>query len=382
MVRIAVVVTARASWTKLQTICESLRAMPDVDLQIIACASALLERYGRVADVIKAQGFTIAAECWSVYEGENTLTSAKESGALIADLAGVVRALRCDCGVVCADRHEVLGAAQAIAYQHVPLAHLQGGERTGSIDDRVRDGITSLADYHFPCTELAKHRVYGLTGAMERIWNFGCSAIDLAKRAQTEPPVTEDELGGAGAVIDLSKPFALVLQHPVTSEADQAHAQMFETLHALPTNMRSIVMWPGQDAGAAGISKAIREFQETYGTLHTVRNLQPSRFLRLMTQCAVMVGNSSAGIRESAFLGVPVVDIGSRQHGRERAGNVMWVPHQQEAIRLAMQRQIAHGRYVGSALYGSGDAGRQIAETLTRIVRARSPELSPELRRG
>jgi UDP-hydrolysing UDP-N-acetyl-D-glucosamine 2-epimerase len=366
-VKIAVVVTARASWTKLQTICEALQQMPDVELQIIACASALLERYGRVVDVIKAQGFEIAAECWSTYEGSNLVTSAKETGALAGELASVLSRLRAGVVCVCADRHEVLGAAQAASYSHVALAHVQGGERTGSIDDKCRDAITALADYHFPCTDLAAFRVYALTGAHGRIWNFGCSAVDMAKRAISEPPVTTQELGGAGAAINLTQPFGLILQHPVTSEADEAHAQMWETLRGSEGLAQRITLWPGQDAGAEGISKAIREYQEQHGTLHTVRNLPPSRFLKLMTHCEVMVGNSSAGIRESAFLGVPVVDIGTRQFGRQRAKNVTWVPHDSAKIQQAIEQQVRAGFYPRSTLYGDGNAGQKIAEVLRHV---------------
>jgi UDP-hydrolysing UDP-N-acetyl-D-glucosamine 2-epimerase len=382
MVRIAVVVTARPSWTKLQTICEALRAMPDVELQIIACASALLERYGRVVDVITAQGFTIAAECWSTYEGSNLVTSAKETGALLQELAARFRDLRSDMVVVMADRHEVLAAAQAASYLHLGCVHVQAGERTGSIDDKVRDAITALSDYFFPCTALAKFRVVSLTGAYDRVWAFGCSAVDLAKRARLEPLVTEDELGGAGAVMDLSKPFALVLQHPVTNEAEAAKAQMWKTLHALPPDLPAVCLWPGQDAGAEGTSKAIREYQEMYGTLHTVRNLPPTRFLKLMTQCAVMVGNSSAGIRESAYLGTPVVDIGTRQWGRERAKNVVWAPYDSVAIRACIDQQLAHGPYASSALYGSGNAGQQIAEVLRDVASDRTGASAERIERG
>jgi UDP-hydrolysing UDP-N-acetyl-D-glucosamine 2-epimerase len=382
MVRIAVVVTARPSWTKLQTICEALRAMPDVELQIIACASALLERYGRVVDVITAQGFTIAAECWSTYEGSNLVTSAKETGALLQELAARFRDLRSDMVVVMADRHEVLAAAQAASYLHLGCVHVQAGERTGSIDDKVRDAITALSDYFFPCTALAKFRVVSLTGAYDRVWAFGCSAVDLAKRARLEPLVTEDELGGAGAVMDLSKPFALVLQHPVTNEAEAAKAQMWKTLHALPPDLPAVCLWPGQDAGAEGTSKAIREYQELYGTLHTVRNLPPTRFLKLMTQCAVSVGNRSAGIRESAYLGTPVVDIGTRQWGRERAKNVVWAPYDSVAIRACIDQQLAHGPYASSALYGSGNAGQQIAEVLRDVASDRTGASAERIERG
>lgn len=366
MVRIAVIVTARASWAKLQTICEALQQMEDVELQIVAAASALLERYGKVIDVIKNQGFTIAAECWSVYEGETRETSAKETGALVSELASILSRLRPECVVVCADRHEVLGAAQAAAYLHVAVAHIQGGESSGSIDHKVRDSITQLADYHFPCTERAWNRVYGLTGALGRIWNFGCSSIDLATRALTDPPVTDAELGGTGPSMSLTKPFGIVLFHPVTNEADQAYAQMQQVLSALDIRIPWICLWPGEDAGSGGISKAIRE-AALIQPLRTVRNLPPQRFLKLLTQCSVLVGNSSAGIRESSYLGVPVVDIGQRQWGRERAKHVTWVPPIASEIGQAIRDQIAHGTYPSDRLYGDGNAGQQIAEVLRHV---------------
>ena len=361
MKRICVVVTARPSWAKLEPVCRALKARGDVELQIVACASALLERYGRVVDVIR-KDYEIAAEVWSTYEGANLVTSAKETGGLLAGLCVELDRLRPACALVCADRHEVLGAAQAASYLHVTLGHIQGGEKTGSIDDKVRDAITGLADLHFPATQLAALRVYSMTGS-PHVHHVGCPSVDVAKQAQSEPPVTVEELGGAGAAIDLEKPFALLIQHPVTDEADWAYAQMVTTLEAvgLRNDIQALALFPGQDAGSESSSKALREHQDW---LHTVRNLPPNRFLRLLTQASVLVGNSSCGIRESAYLGVPVVDIGSRQHGRQRAKNVVWVPHDAEQIASAIQRQIAHGRYASSGIYGAGDAGERIAEVL------------------
>lgn len=363
MARIAVVVTARASWAKLEPICRALKAMPDIELQIIACASALLERYGKVVDVIKAQGYAVTEEIYSVVEGETLQTSVLDAGLLAIGLARALRQLRPQLVVVCADRHEVLGAAIGGAFQHIPFAHLQGGERTGSIDDRVRDSITALADYHFPCTDVAAVRVGCLTGAYDRIWNYGCPSIDLAKEAWSEPPVTNEELGGTGPAIDFEQPFVVVLQHPDTRFAEDAHDEMVETLAGIDGH-QAITFWPGEDAGAAGISKAIRQHS---GLVHTVRNLPPRRFLRLLAQSACLVGNSSAGIRESAYLGTPVVNVGLRQWGRERAASVMDGPHDRAWIREAVNAQIAHGRYPSSSLYGDGNSGPRIAQELVNV---------------
>jgi UDP-hydrolysing UDP-N-acetyl-D-glucosamine 2-epimerase len=368
-----VIVTARPSWAKLQTLCEALSRRDDVELQIVACASALLERYGAVVNVIKEK-FDIAAECWTVHEGENLITSAKETGALLVELAGTLSRLRSDVVVVCADRHEVLAAAQAAAYLHLPLLHMQGGERSQSIDDKVRDAITQLADYHMVCTRRAQMRVYALTGDHERVIWTGCPSIDLAKQALTEPPVTSDELGGAGAPIDLTKPFVVVLQHPVTSEAEHAGADLDITiLAALAIQPQVLCLWPGQDAGAGLASKALRGWQDR---VHTVRSLRPSRFLRLLTQSACLIGNSSAGIRECGYLGVPVVNVGTRQHGRERAAHVLDVPHGALHIANAIESQIAHGPYPSSMLYGHGNSGQRIAEVLIERVCADTSKVS------
>lgn len=358
---IAVVLTARPSYAKIKPVMAALLAR-GVDVQLIACASALLERYGRVVDVVRREFPSVPiTECFSTYEGANLVTSAKETGALLVELSGVLSRLR-PAGVLgCADRHELLAVAQAAAYLHIPLVHLQGGERTGSIDDKVRDAVSHLADYHFVCTEQARFRVYSLTGASARIWNVGCPSIDEAKAALSEPPVTAEELGGAGVPIDPLLPFTTVLFHPTTDEWVSAEGQMGAVLSGLPRSYQVLVFWPGEDAGADGVSKVIRKVQHL---VHTVRSLPPRRFLRLLTQTSCLVGNSSAGIREASFLGVPVVNVGNRQRGRERGGNVLDVPCDSGEIFHAVCVQEDHGPYPSSTLYGTGHAAEQIAEVV------------------
>lgn len=365
--RVAVIVTARPSYAKLKPVISALVSR-SVDVQVIACASALLERYGYVRGII-GQDFPQLhiTECYSTYEGATLVTSAKETGALLTELGARLHDLRPDVVVVCADRHEVLAAAQAAAYGHVPLVHVQGGERSGSIDDKVRDAITHLADIHCVSTEVARCRVYALTGDYNAVHLTGCPSIDVAKAAQADPPLTGAELQGTGPDLDLRYPFLIVLQHPVTNEADQAGAQMQATLEAVaqvPTPR--IVFWPGEDAGADAMSQTIRAWRHQHPeqSIYTVKNFAPRRFLRLLTQASVLVGNSSAGIREASYLGVPVVNVGTRQHGRERGPNVVDVGYDADAIWAASCDQIAHGPYPSSALYGRGDAGEKIAEVI------------------
>jgi UDP-hydrolysing UDP-N-acetyl-D-glucosamine 2-epimerase len=359
--RIAIVVTARPSYAKVQTVIGALLKR-GAEVHLLACASALLERYGRVVDVMRKDWPDVPIEeCWTTIEGANLVTSARETGLLLVELSGTLRRLQFSDVVVIADRHEVLAAAQAAAYLHLRLHHVQGGERTGSIDDSIRDAVTQLSDVHLVATRRAAFRVYGLTGS-DQITVTGCPSIDIAKAARDTEPVTAQELGGAGEPIDLSKPFVVVLQHPVTDEmADAAH-QMQVTLDAVREHqLPALVLWPGQDAGHDAMAKVIRM---TDG-IHTVRNLPPARFLKLLTQCSALVGNSSAGIREASYLGTPVINIGSRQTGRERGPNVRDVPSGDPLATIrAIYDQVTHGPFKSSCLYGKGDAGERIAEVL------------------
>lgn len=363
--RVAIILTARPSYAKLKSVIAALLAR-GVDVQVIACASALLERYGKVVDVVRKDFPRVAiTECWTTYDGATLVTSAKETGALLTDLGGVLFRLRVDGVVVCADRHEVLAAAQASSYLHVRTLHLQGGEASGSIDDKIRDAITQLSDVHCVATARAKHRVYGLTGDWTQIHHTGCPSLDVAKDALSDSPVTIQELNarGVGVPVDPLQPFQIVMQHPVTNEYAQAGEQLQATLDAI-TPLPTVLFWPGQDAGQEAMAKVLRVALQAPKPWRAIRSLPPDRFLRLLSQASVLIGNSSAGIREASFLGTPVVNIGTRQTARERARNVVDVAYDRTAINRACRFQIAHGTYPSSPLYGRGDAGERIAEVI------------------
>lgn len=360
--KVCVVLTARPSWAKLQPLCMALRER--VDLQLVVCASALLERYGNVARTVEEQGFTIAERVYSVVEGANHETAAIEGGVLKAALGRTYARLRPDIVVVCADRHEIEDAASAARNLEIPVAHLQGGEASGSVDHDIRNAVSCLSTHHFVATRLAGMRVYGLTGS-DRIHVVGCPSLDIAKHALSAPLVTSAEINsrGVGALLDLAQPFQIVMQHPVTSEMAQAGEQMQATLDALPP-LQTILFWPGQDAGQEAMAKVLRIALQAPKPWRAIRSLPPDRFLKLLSQAAVLIGNSSCGIREASYLGTPVVNIGSRQTARERGPNVVDVPHDRLLIHRALQRQIAHGKYPSSSLYGRGDAGERIAEVI------------------
>lgn len=368
---ISLLLSARASYTKLQPVIATLFAEGHL-LEIVACGSALLHRYGSVVTQVEQDWpFITLRKIYATYEGATPETSAKEIASLLSSLTDHYSTCRPRLVVVVADRHETIAASLAAASLNIPLAHLQGGEVSGNIDDRIRDCNTILATLHFPCTARAALRVSMLAKRGSTIHHVGCPSIDLAKAALLDPPAeTTLEFGGVGPIIDFRYPFALCLLHPETEHPELAGEQMACVLDALvQTDIARVVLWPGQDAGAEAGAKVIRELVQALPqqTWHLIRTIPPRRFLRVLSQATVLVGNSSAGIREGSYLGTPVVNVGPRQAGRERGPNVMDVDYDPEQITSAIQAQRSHGRYPSSTLYGRGDAGPRIAEVLAHL---------------
>jgi len=203
------------------------------------------------------------------------------------------------------------------------------------------------------------------------VFNVGCPAIDLA--ARTHPGTRRDALidhCGAGSPIDPEQPFLLVMQHGVTTEYGRGLDQMTTTWSAVSSiGMQALVFWPNVDAGSAEVATGIRQFREQglADRCQFFSNVAPEDFARLMMHCACMIGNSSAALREGAYLGTPAVSIGSRQHNRECGPNVVFSSHARLEIADAVRAQIVHGRYERSNLFGSGTAGGDIADVLAMV---------------
>jgi len=372
MRRICVVITARPSYSRIKTVLRAIEDRPDLELQLVVTGSALLDKYGSVIDVITADGFKASAQVHMLLEGENLLTSAKSTGLGIMELATTFHTLRPDAVLSIADRYETIATAIAGAYQNIPVVHVQGGEVTGSIDEKVRHAVTKLADVHLVSNPQAAQRVLRMGEAGDTIHITGCPSIDLAAAIKATPGYLDRsrQIKGVGVEIDLHKPYLVVMQHPVTYEWHDAQAQMETTMAAVAAlGLPTLWFWPNVDAGSDASSRAIRVFREKHGDqcMRFIKNLPPEAFLEMLTGALCLVGNSSVGIRECAYLGVPVVNIGSRQAGRDRGPNVINVDYAAEEIRSAIERQIAHGPYATSDIYGDGTAGRQIAELLATV---------------
>ena len=371
--KIAVVITARPSYSRVKTVLHAIKQHPNLELQLIVAASALLERYGSAVNYMEKDGFTIAAKVFNVLEGENLTAAAKTTGIGILELSTVFDNLKPDIVVTVADRFETMATAIAASYMNIPLAHIQGGEVTGNIDEKVRHAITKLADYHFTASESAKQRVLLLGEEEDIVFNTGCPSIDLADEILKNPDLNFDpysKYGGVGEQPDLSKGYIVVMQHPVTTEVGDSRKHIEQTLHILPkVNLPVLWFWPNVDAGADGTSSGIRSFREKHDLphVHFFKNMAGDDFLRLLKNAKCLIGNSSVGIRECAYLGVPVINIGSRQNKRDRGYNVIDVDYNTNQILDALDKHLENPNIPTSHVYGGGDAGNKIADLLEKL---------------
>lgn len=371
--KVCVVVTARPSYSRIKTALKAIKEHPDLELQLVIAASALLDRYGTAVNYVEDDGFDINARVYMVLEGENPTSMAKTTGLGMLELATVFDNLKPDVVVTIADRFETLATAVAASYMNIPVAHIQGGEVTGSIDEKVRHAVTKLADCHLVATDFASERVMRMGEESRKIFVTGCPSIDLAAEVLEDPSLDFnpfDRYGGVGDLHELLNGYLVVMQHPVTTEHELSRRHVMETLEAVhEINMPTLWFWPNVDAGSDGTSNGIRSFRERIkpANIHFFKNMSPLDFLRLLYNSKCLVGNSSVGIRECSFLGVPVVNIGTRQTGRERGENVIDIGYDRAGITSAIQNQLVNGRYPSNRLYGDGLAGERISEVLSSM---------------
>jgi bifunctional UDP-N-acetylglucosamine 2-epimerase / N-acetylmannosamine kinase len=370
--KVCVVITARPSYSRVKSALHAISQHSSLELQIVVAASALLERYGRVEAQIMADGFRIDSKVYMVLEGENPASMAKTTGLGIIELATVFGILKPDIVVTIADRFETLATAVAASYMGIPLAHIQGGEVTGSIDERVRHAVTKLADIHFPSSSNSAARLIKMGEDPDSIFVTGCPSIDIASDIKKEEKLSYnlyDTYAGVGPQVNIKEDFIVVMQHPVTTEFMETEEQIEKLLNAvMRVNMPAIWFWPNVDAGSDGTSKGIRRFRENFPSakIHFFKNLNPKHFIELLLHAKCIVGNSSVGIRECAFLGIPAVNIGSRQFGRERAENVADVGNDENEIYNGILKAVSTHNFTKSFIYGDGTAGKKIADCLSK----------------
>ena len=370
MKKIAVVTGTRAEYGILTPVCKAIEGNKALQLCLVVTGMHLSHDFGYTVSEIEKDGFKIDARVPMLPDKDSPTAMAESIGRGISGMARAWHSLNPDFVVVLGDRVEPLAAAITGVYMNIPVAHIHGGDVTrGGFDEYARHAITKLAHIHFPATQKSAERILKMGEDAWRIHLVGSPALDaILNEPLPSPADVAAKLG-----IDTSKPFIMVTQHPVTTESEMAVAQMKETLEALvELKIPAIVFYPNSDAGGREMIDLIKKYSKKHAFIKIVPNLPRREYLSLLKITGALVGNSSSGIIDAPSFGLPAVNIGIRQEGRERGCNVIDVPPEQKEIVSGITRALNDKDFIARVKkcenpYGDGKAGPKIAEILAEI---------------
>lgn len=369
MRRICYISGTRADFGLMKSTLQAIDASPGMSLSVLATGMHLSPCYGLTVDEIRQSGLAVQAEVPVPLEPATGATMARNIGTMIGAFVDVLERERPDLLLLLGDRGEMLAGALAAIHLNIPVAHIHGGERSGTVDEPVRHAISKLAHLHFTATGEARERLVRMGEAPEHVHVTGAPGLDGL--LDVELPPREDVVAALG--LDPDRPFALMVFHPVLQEADSARADTDLLLECLErADCQTLALMPNSDAGSAGVREALEEAKGRPGVA-VFAHLPREQFIAAMASADVMIGNSSAGIIEAASFGTPVLNIGRRQHMRERNANVRDEPCSREAIEDALADMLSRGRLPATNVYGGGKAGERILRLLAET------QLTPEL---
>ncbi len=372
MRKICVTITARASYSRVSSMLISIEKSKKLELIIVLVGSSIIDRYGNIYDEL-INKFKNVYKIHTSIEPSDVSSMAKTAGLTIIEISSFYEYHKPDLVLTIADRFETISTSIAASYQNLPLAHIQGGEVTGNIDEKVRHANTKLADYHFVSNDKAFQRVIRLGENPKYVFNTGCPSLDIAKKVKSKKlkqfnPFTNSI--GVGKKFELSyKGYLVFLQHPDTNSIHKIKDQINSSLEAINNSgIPTFIFWPNMDLGTDLLSKEIRRFREkNYNkNIYYIKNLKPVDFLELIYNSICLLGNSSCGIRECSFLGVPAINIGNRQKGRLKGQNVIDVDHNSNEILDAIKQCIG-SELTPQEIYGDGYSGPRITKILETI---------------
>ena len=368
--KVAVVTGARAEYGILYPVLKAIEQHPKLQLLLIATGMHLSHEFGYTVQELEKDGFHIDAKVDMLLSNDTLSAMSKSIGIGIIGLAQTWEQVEPDVIVVLGDRVEPLAAAISGSYMNIPVAHIHGGDTgKGGLDESARHAITKFAHIHFPATRKSAERIIGMGEDRWRVHTVGSPALDTILNEPLLPPKTITKKLG----LDLSRPVILVVQHSVTTQVEGAAEQMGQTLQAIMEfQYPTIVIYPNSDAGGRRMIDVIKQY-EGYSFIKTFKSLPRREYLSLMRVVSVMVGNSSSGIIDAPSFGLPVVNVGIRQEGRERGKNVIDVAHKKSDIARALERAISDKKFLTEVKkcenpYGDGKTGPRIAEALSQIA--------------
>ena len=368
--KICFLITNRIHYARQQRLLDILNKDPRFDLQLILGGSIVVPKYGdKVFKEITNNGYNISDTLNTIVEGGNNLAMAKTTGLSLIEFSSAIERLNPDIVILRGDRFEVLAGAIAAAYLNKTIAHIEGGDVSGTIDESVRHAITKLAHIHFTTNEDSYNRVLRMGEDPKNVFNVG--SLDVEHISSTNKKLSQKIIDStaSGTRLNITEPFITVMQHPVTTESNNGE-NILETIEAVNNlGIQVLWFWPNADAGTDSISKSIRMFREHKNpkNITFIKELLPEDFYAVLRKTSCLVGNSSCGIKESSYIGVPVVNIGTRQNGRIRAKNVLDVSYNRKEIKNAIKSQIKNGFYKPSHLYYKPDTSKNIVKILCEI---------------
>lgn len=365
--KILYVTGTRADYGLMKSVLENIKLHPLLELEIAATGMHLMKEFGYTINEVESDGYKVH-RINVIYERDYKESMAIFIGKFIQKFAEKIQDIKPDVIMVLGDRGEMLGAAIVGAYLSIPVAHIHGGEITSTVDEFARHAITKLSHIHFPATKKSAERIIKMGESPDRIFITGAPGLDsiLNQNFHSKEEICKS-LG-----LDAKEPILIVLQHPVTLYADISDKHMRETMEAVKTlEKQTVVIYPNADAGGRKMINVIKEY-EKFPFIHVIKNLGHNNYLNLMKNADVLIGNSSSGIIEAPSFCLPVVNLGTRQEGRERAENVINVDHNKGEIINAANKALYDKDFKDKVKkcknpYGDGKAGERIAEILSKI---------------
>ena len=365
---IAVVTSSRADYSHLYWPLHDLAQHEDVDLKLIVLGAHLSPQFGETVKEIEKDGFPIAARIECLLSSDTDVGMAKTLGVAVLSLADLLGQMRPDLLLLIADRYEMLAPAAVALTLRIPIAHIEGGEISeGAIDDAVRNALTKMSHIHFTSTEAARARVIAMGEEPWRVHRAGAPSLDHLRRSRLLDVLElEQRLD-----LDLKRPTVVVAYHPVTIMRDttQEADSLFAALREVDAQI--LFCYPNADAGSHALLERTRAFLSTRSDARLYVNLDSVTYWSLLRQVALLIGNSSSGIMEAASFALPVVNVGFRQKGRERARNVLDAEPETKAILTkiaeAMSREFRESLAGMTNPYGDGHASEKIVQVLTTV---------------
>lgn len=356
----------RADYGLMKNTLSAIKNNPNLKLSVMVTGMHLMPEFGETVNEIKKDGFDIH-EIDAVYKEDDKESMSVFLGEFIQRATKKISEIKPDIILVLGDRAEMLGAAIIGAYLSIPVAHLHGGEVTSTVDEIVRHTITKLAHIHIPATKNSAERIKNMGEEGWRIHVVGAPGLDEINTQLFKKKYLEKKFK-----LDLIKPLLIVIQHPVTLEVSESGAHMTETMEAVKSlNFQTVVIYPNTDAGGRAMIRIIEKYRGV-PTIKIFKNIIHKEFLSLMKYASVVIGNSSSGIIEAPSFKLPVVNIGKRQRGRQRADNIIDTDYNKEKITRAIKKALYDKKFINKVKvcknpYGDGKTGQRVAKILSEI---------------